>query len=107
RRHRRLGHPPVQDALAFYTVVHGRYAAARAVLRKRPSGETFEDILPLDPRHLCVQPGVEERLWAAYRLRRTVQEVREECPELELEDSAARAPDEGIDVFEYFCREPN
>ena len=107
RRHRRLGHPPVVDALAFFSVVRGRYAAARAVLRKRPNGETFEDILPLDPRHLCVQPGVEEPLWAAYRLRRTVQEVREEFPRFAFECGRSSDDDEGVDVFEYFAREGN
>ncbi|MDA1297283.1 MAG: hypothetical protein O3B04_04670 [Chloroflexi bacterium] len=107
RRHRRLGHPPVVDALAFFSVVRGRYAAARAVLRKRPNGETFEDILPLDPRHLCVQPGVEEPLWAAYRLRRSVLEVREEFPHFAFENGHWSDDGEGVDVFEYFAREEN
>ena len=107
RRHRRLGQPPVVDALAFYSVVRGRYAAARAVLRKRPNGETFEDILPLDPRHLCVQPGVEEPRWAAYRLRRTVQEVLEEFPGFAFENGAVVEASDGVDVFEYFSREVN
>ncbi len=107
RRHRRLGHPPIVDALSFFTVVRGRFAAARAVLRKRPNGETFEDILPLDPRHLFVQPGVEEPLWAAHRLRRTVAEVREEFPQFEFERAPSAGDDEGVDVFEYFSREEN
>lgn len=107
RRHRRLGQPPVVDALAFFSVVRGRYAAARAILRKRPNGETFEDILPLDPRHLCIQPGVEEPLWAAYRLRRTVQEVREEFPSFAFEDGGFLDASDGLDVFEYFAREVN
>lgn len=107
RRHRRFGHPPVVDALAFYTVVRGRFAAARAVLRKRPNGDTFEDILPLDPRHLFVQPGIEEPLWAAHRLRRTVSEVREEFPHFAFEGGDTFGDDEGVDVFEYFSREQN
>ncbi len=107
RRHRRFGHPPIVDALAFFTVVRGRYAAARAVLRKRPNGDTFEDILPLDPRHLFIQPGIEEPLWAAHRLRRTVAEIREEFPEFSFENSQALGDDEGVDAFEYFSRETN
>ncbi len=107
RRHRRFGQPPLVDALAFFTVVRGRYAAARAVLRKRPNGDTFEDILPLDPRHLFVQPGIEEPLWAAHRLRRTVAEVREEFPHFSFESVLNFEGDEGVDVFEYFSRERN
>lgn len=107
RRHRRFGHPPIVDALAFFTVVRGRFAAARAVLRKRPNGDTFEDILPLDPRHLFVQPGIEEPLWATHRLRRTVAEVQEEFPQFSFENGNTFGRDEGVDVFEYFSREEN
>lgn len=107
RRHRRFGYPPIVDALAFFTVVRGRFAAARAVLRKRPNGDTFEDILPLDPRHLFVQPGIEEPLWAAHRLRRTVAEIREEFPHFSFESGSGFGDDEGVDVYEYFSREQN
>ena len=65
---RRNGLPTIQDQLAFHAVVRGRYAAARALLRKRPNGDTFEDILPLDPRQLVIQRGDGELQWAAYRI---------------------------------------
>lgn len=75
-RLRRRGHPHVKEALAFYATVRGRYAAARAVLRKGLASETFPDILPMDPRHLVIEWGEEEPLWSAYRMSYTRREVQ-------------------------------
>jgi len=101
----RQGDPRVQDQLAFFTTVRGRYAAARAFLRKRPNGDTYEDILPLDPRNLVVQQGDGELKWAAYRMRWTAGRVKDEFPNFEFSESLAS--DETTTVWEYFSREAN
>lgn len=105
QHHRRNGDPRTQDQLAFYAVVRGRYAAARAILRKRPNGDTFEDILPLDPRHLVVQRGDGEPAWAAYRMRWTAGEVKDTFPGFGFRD--LMSDEESVDVFEYYSRETN
>lgn len=113
RRLRRRGKPVVQDQLAWYSVVRGRYAAARAVLRVRPNGDTFEDILPLDPRHLVIQSGDEEPVWAAYRMYKTRNEIRDEFPNFKFDGQGNRVDQNGDDgrstetVYEYYVREPN
>lgn len=106
RRLRRNGDPTVIDQLAHFTVVRGRYAAARAILRKRPNGDTFEDILPLDPRQLALWRGDGELKAAAYRMRWSVDEIEDAFPDFGFAD---RVPDtdETFDVYEYFTREPN
>ncbi len=103
---RRNGQPSVQDQLAFFTTVRGKYAAARAILRKRQNQDTYEDILPLDPRHLIIQPGDGELLWAAYRMQRTVAEVQEEFPDFEF-GARSMEGDDAVEVWEYYCRVPN
>lgn len=103
---RRNGQPSVKDQLAFFTVVRGRYAAARAVLRKRPNSDTYEDILPLDPRHLVVQPGDGELLWAAYHMRKSIEKVHEQYPGFQFAEST-HEPEDTVDVWEYYSREPN
>lgn len=101
----RNGDPRVQDQLAHFTVVRGRYAAARAFLRKRPNGDTFEDILPLDPRNLVIQQGDGELKWAAYRMRWTAGRIQDEFPGFEFAESMDS--DQTTTVWEYFSRENN
>lgn len=103
---RRNGQPSVQDQLAFFTTVRGKYAAVRAILRKRQNQDTYEDILPLDPRHLIVQSGDGEMLWAAYRMQRTVADVEEEFPGFEF-GARSMEGDDAVEVWEYYCRVPN
>lgn len=110
RRLRRKGHASVQESLAWYAVVRGRFVAARAILRKRPTGETFDDIIPLDPRHLVVWHGDEEPLAAGYRMRKKIQNIRDEYPTFEFNDESYVSnleDDQSLDVWEYFCRKPN
>ena len=99
KRLQHVGHPPVKEALAFYATVRGRYAAARAVLRKDSSSRTFPDILPMDPRHLVIEWGEEEPLWCAYRMTYTRQEVAARYGSMSWDDSR---PDESPEyVYEY------
>ena len=60
------GKRTVQEQLMWYATVRGGYAAARALLIKDEDGETDVEIQPLDPRHLLVQFGSTEPVWAAY-----------------------------------------
>lgn len=96
----------IQDALAWYACVRGRFAAARALLRKRPNNETIVDILPLDPRYLVIQEGDEELQWAAYRLLLTRDQVLERYPDFQFRKPAQRS-DQTEEVWEYYRREPN
>ncbi len=114
RRLRRKGAGfAIHETLGWYASVRGRWAAARAVLRKRPNGETYDDILPLDPRHLVIQPGDEEPVWAAYRMRKTKTAVLDEYPNFKFEETKNSADwdrmdgDDSLDVFEYYTRVPN
>jgi len=84
-RLRRRGSPSVKDAMAFYTVVRGRYAAIRSLLRKDEVGQTFIDMLPLDPRHLVIEMGDEEPIWAAYRHTFSRAQIRKMFPGFEFE----------------------
>lgn len=114
KRRRRQGHLPIVEQLAFNSVVLGRYAAVRAILRKRENGETYEDILPLDPKDLVIQHGEEEPVWAAYRISKSVQEVKDEYPDFRFKDDSMNGAEsitieseESVDVYEYYCRKPN
>lgn len=107
RRLRRSGKPLTTEQMAWFTVVRGGYAAARAVLRKRENGETYEDILPLDPRHLVIEPGEEEPIWAAYRMQHKIEYVKERYPSFDFRDTSILSGDDSVDVWEYYRREKN
>ena len=81
RRMRRNGDPRIQRQMAGHSVVRGRYVIARAFLRKRPNGETFEDILPIDPAQFVSQPGEEEPVWAAHRRQLSRGEIMDLYPD--------------------------
>jgi hypothetical protein len=98
-RLRRMGHPPLKDSLAFYSVVRGRFAAARALLRKDQTGRTFVDILPLDPRHLVIEWGEDEPLWAAYRTAHSRRELRNMFGNISFE--SVKANDEQQPEFKW------
>ena len=110
RRRRRAGNATIEESLAWFAVVRGRWAAARAVLRKRENGETYDDIIPLDPRFLIVEPGDEEPVWAAYKMRKKLQAIRDEYPDFQFDDLSQAVninDDEALDVWEYYTRKPN
>lgn len=110
RRLRRKGLASVQEQLAWHAVVRGRWVAARAILRKRENGETYDDIIPLDPRHLVIWQGDEEPLAAGYRMRKQIQNIQDEYPNFSFDDLSEKVnyeDDQSVDVWEYFCRKPN
>tara|TARA_R100000808_G_scaffold18710_1_gene40925 strand:- start:20801 stop:22843 length:2043 start_codon:yes stop_codon:yes gene_type:complete len=107
RRKRRNGEPRVQRQMAFHSVVRGRYVAARAFLRKRENGDTYEDILPIDPAQLVFQAGEEEPIWAAHRIQKSRAEVRDELPNFKFPNETEDDGDEEVEVFDYFVREDN
>ena len=105
RRMRRNGDPRIQRQMAWHSVVRGRYVIARAFLRKRPNGETFEDILPIDPAQFVFQPGEEEPVWAAHRRRMSRGEIRDTFPGFKIGEGDDG--DEVEEVFDYYVRENN
>lgn len=111
RRMRRNGDPRIQRQMAYHSVVRGRYVAARAFLRKRPNGETYEDVLPIDPGQLVFQPGEEEPLWAAHRRELSRAELRDEIPNITFGESSRTIgeddDDELEEIFDYYLRERN
>ena len=110
RRMRRNGDPRIQRQLAYFSVVRGRYVAARAFLRKRPNGETYEDVLPIDPGQFVFQPGEEEPLWAAHRRELSRAELRDEVPNITFNTtnpSMEDDDDELEEVFDYYLRQRN
>ena len=108
RRLRRRHEPSIKEQLAWFTVVRGRYAAARAILRKRENGETYEDILPLDPLHLVVGMGAEEPEWAAYRTYMTHREIRSKFPEFEFTGDLMGADETQSEAaYEYYMKVEN
>lgn len=105
RRMRRNGDPRIQRQMAWHSVVRGRYVIARAFLRKRANGETFEDILPIDPAQFVFQPGEEEPIWAAHRRRMSRGEIRDTFPGFKIGEGDDA--DEVEEVFDYYVRENN
>ena len=107
RRMRRNGDPRIQRQMAWHSVVRGRYVIARAFLRKRPNGETFEDVLPIDPAQFVFQPGEEEPIWAAHRRQLSRGEIRDLYPKFKVADGEVDDDDEVEEVFDYYVREDN
>ena len=103
QRLQRKGMQVVKEALAWYSTVRGRYAAMRSILRKDATGQTFIDMLPLDPAHLVIEWGDTEPVWAAYRSTATRAELRSRYPRRRLFEDGDNSDDSEIEeVFEYF-----
>ena len=103
KRLQRKGEPLLVSQLAWYSTVRGGRIAARSLLRKKPNGDTFAEIKPLDPRHLVVQYGEEEPIFAAYRMTQTRSEIRDTYKNFKFYDVTL---DDGHEVeFVYDCYE--
>ena len=103
KRMQRKGEPLLIPQLAWYSTVRGGRIATRSLLRKKPNGETFAEIKPLDPRHLVVQFGEEEPVFAAYRMTQTRSEIRDTYKNFKFYDVTL---DDGHEVeFVYDCYE--
>jgi len=108
RRKRRNGENRIQRQMAWQSVVRGRYVAARSFLRKRENGDTYEDILPIDPAQLVFQPGEEEPIWAAHRRQLSRDEIRDDfVKKIGFENQREDDGDEVEEVFDYYVREAN
>jgi len=102
KRLQRKGDPLLIPQLAWYSVVRGGRIAARSLLRKKPNGDTFAEILPMDPRHLVVQYGEEEPIWAAYRMSKTRAQIRSEYKNFDFDDSLLDDEDNLEYVYDYY-----
>lgn len=111
RRLHRNSDPSIQDQLASFSVLRGRYAAARAMLVKQFDGTTREDILPLDPRHLVIWRGDGEPSASAYRMFMKRNEIDEKYPRFYTRPEKAEFSEESwresIPVYEYISSEEN
>ena len=109
RRRRRRNERSIQGALAAHATIMGGWVAMRAFLRKKPNGETFEDMQPFDPRHLVILKGEDEPLWCAYRTHQRRNLIRERYPRFRFaeEDDRDDATHPGEAVYDYYRRAEN
>lgn len=107
RRLRRIGEPGLQAQLAWHATVRSWKVAARGLLRKRANGETYEEILPLDPRFLYIEMGDEEPIWSAYQMWWTRSKIRDRFPKFKFEDESIEDGDEVQTVYDYWIRSEN
>ena len=70
------GNQEIVSEVGFRGITRGHVVAARAMLRKESDGATYEDIAPIDPRHLVFESGNGRVLWAAIVTRRRVSELQ-------------------------------
>ncbi len=107
KRLRRSNRQSVQDQLGWFSVVRGGFAVVRAMLRKKPDGQTFVDILPIDPRHFVVQMDDEEPNWAAHRFILTRKEIQRKYPGFKFARDDIREESTGEEAWEFARRIPN
>jgi len=100
---------PIIDETAWYALTRGHVVAARAMLMKNPDGSTYEDIVPIDPRHLVFERRGGSILWAAVVTRRSRDDIRDEYPNFKFNDDRDQdEEDEGNlqeKVIDYFFTE--
>ena len=100
---------PIIDETAWYALTRGHGVAARAMLMKNPDGSTYEDLVPIDPRHLVFERRGGSILWAAVVTRRSRDDIRDEYPNFKFNDDRDQdEEDEGNlqeKVIDYFFTE--
>ena len=96
------GKQPLRFQLGFYGIVRGGYVAARALLKKDIDGETYEDVLPIDPRHLMIEFGHREPIWAAVVTVRSRKQVRDEYPDFKFESEDENDRERQEKVIDYY-----
>lgn len=107
KRLRRSNRQTVQDQLGWYSVVRGGFTVVRAMLRKKGDGNTFVDILPIDPRNFVLQMDEEEPVWAAHRFILTRKEIMRKYPKFAFSDEKAHEESVGEEAWEVVRREKN
>ena len=100
---------PVLDECAWYGLTRGHVVAARAMLMKNPDGSTYEDLVPIDPRHLVFERRGGSVLWAAVVTRRSRDDIRDEYPNFRFNDDREQDEDDEGNlqekVIDYFFTE--
>tara|TARA_R100001244_G_scaffold56593_2_gene48234 strand:+ start:1782 stop:3746 length:1965 start_codon:yes stop_codon:yes gene_type:complete len=99
------GNYPLISEIGFRGITRGHVIAARAMLRKHTTdGEeaTYEDITPIDARHLVFERGNGKILWAAIVTRRTRTQIRDEYPDYKFEDTESNDGNQREKVIDYY-----
>jgi hypothetical protein len=97
------GNQAIISEAGFRSITRGHVIAARAMLRKNAGDEsTYEDIAPIDPRHLVFERGDGRILWAAIVTRRSRSQIRSEYPNYKFEDSEENDGNQKEKVIDYF-----
>ena len=76
--------PSLRAQLTFYATVRG-FCFGRALLSKNEDGDTFVDVVPWDPMHTYWSVGRRGMIWMAYRVNKTVADIKAEYPEYKFE----------------------
>ena len=95
--------PSIKDQLAWYIAVRGWYAG-RAMLFKKPDGDTVIDVTPWDPMHTYWGVGSEGLNWACYKIKKTRAEIE---AQYDVRLGEIREDDDGVEVYDYYDKEYN
>lgn len=103
----RSGRTPIRTELAFRSITAGGYAATRALLAKDEDGNTIPSISVIHPRHLLIQMGAREPVWAAIVTSRARTHIRSEYPKFKFEDENDDEDDGDMaeKVIDYYWKE--
>ena len=99
------GRVPLRTELGSNVIILGGYAAARALLRKDDDKSTIVDVTPIDPRHLLIEFGPREPIWAAIVTLRSRDAIREEYPKFEFADKEPEDGDQMERVIDYYWKD--
>ena len=102
--------PRLQQTLSSMICLRGWYAGRALIAKDEDDESTYVSVQPWDPMHTYWSLGRRGLDWACYKVRRTLQEVRAEYPDFELDEWTIgnENPDEfGLDVYDYYDREQN
>jgi len=99
-----LMQPRLRDQLSWYTVIRGWYAG-RALLVKRPDGDTYVDITPWDPLHTYWGIGADGLDWACYKMVKTKDQIFAQY-NVRIDWESPQAA-EGSFVYDFYDKEMN
>ena len=102
--------PRLQQTLSSMICLRGWYAGRALIAKDEDDESTYVSVQPWDPMHTYWSLGRRGLDWACYKVRRTLEEIRAEYPDFELDEWTIgnQNPDEfGLDVYDYYDREQN
>jgi len=102
--------PRLQQTLSSMICLRGWFAGRALIAKDEDDDSTYVSVQPWDPMHTYWSMGKRGLDWACYKTRRTLQEIRAEYPDYELDEWTIgnQNPDEfGLDVYDYYDREQN